>query len=311
MDFVRCAKLLSSVESPLHGAAIGTANLPLAKGQDYVFTYQHRVVADGSEDVDGSDCDILAVFDGHGSVKHPERDFMRILREAPLASLLLAADPVQSLVDYLRSFDEQYDCTMGAVGSIVRIFNDRIETFNVGDSATLVFIDGVLAYRNSAHNSVSPREVDRLKAWRDNGGCCHYSIEPGFAPGVVDGSTITCRPSHYTVFNQLDKHIKLAPSQSFGHHGITGYCPDTATIPYSPEQRVHVVLASDGLMDMVSCDGCDLDVLSSQSASELAAFAERRWKQSWRYVYQGKTIRDGYRFDDFDDIGVATWSLSP
>jgi len=313
MDFVnRLVQAQAQAEAPSSSLAstststssLSSVNLPLAKGQDFVFTCRHEG-DDGCID----SCDILAVFDGHGPVSNdPDLDFMHHLRAAPLHELLVAVDPVTALVDYLHGLGKNYDAAMGAVGSIVRIYRDRIETFNVGDTATMIFLDGALVYKNVGHCSNVPSELVRL---RETVGGGRFYIETSTKPAVVDDTKITIQSSPYTIFRHSSKPVKLAPSQSFGHHGITGYRPETATIAYSAEQRVHIVVASDGLMDMVSTDYApDLEALSVLSAVELGALAERRWKQPWDYVYNGKLVQSGYRFCDFDDVGIVTWTLN-
>lgn len=301
MDFIDRVAQTQALTSSL-SSSLSSVNLPLGKGQDFVFTCRHE----GDDGCDG--CDILAVFDGHGPVSNdPDLDFMYHLRAAPLSELLLAVDPVTALVDYLHGLGKNYDAAMGAVGSIVRIYSDRIETFNVGDTATMIFLDGALAYKNVGHCSNVPSELVRLREMV--GG--RFYIETSTKPEIVDDTKITIQSSPYTIFRHSSKPVKLAPSQSFGHHGITGYQPETATIAYSAEQRVHIVVASDGLMDMVSTDYApDLEALSVLSAVELGALAERRWKQPWDYVYHGKLVQSGYRFCDFDDVGIVTWTLN-
>ena len=302
MDFVNC-----SAQTWMHGATLSSVNLPMAKGQDFIFT--HHFSGAGAGATGCAECDIVAVFDGHGPLcDDPDLDFMHLLRAAPLHVLLLQLDPVTALVDYLHGLGKPYDAAMGAVGSIVRIYRDRIETFSVGDTATLIFLDGSLVYKNVGHCSNVSSELERLRETLGGG----FYIESSTKPAIIDDTKITIVSSPYTIFRHSSKPVKLAPSQSFGHHGVTGYRPEVATIAYSAgDQHVHIVVATDGLMDMVSTDyEPDLGALSVLSAVELGAMAERRWKQPWDYVYRGNLVQSGYRFPDFDDVGIVTWTLS-
>lgn len=299
---------MSLVSNTVHGATMDKVVLALGKDQDFVFTH-HYVSSDESG---GESFDILAVFDGHG-LKYEDgnaRYFMHYLRNAPLALLLSAADPVTALVDHLRQFEKKYDIFGGAVGSIVHIYSDRIVVFNVGDTKTLVFLDGSLAYINQGHTSQNPLEKERLSTTYFG----RTSTKSAHCPAVINSTDITMVNSTYTLFYHALATVNLAPTQSFGHHGVTGYDADTATIPYSPEQKVHVVVASDGLMDMVAMNSAeDIAFLSGSSAQEIGAFAQARWGQTWNYVYEGKVVQTGHQFpsDAHDDVGVITWTKMP
>jgi serine/threonine protein phosphatase PrpC len=295
------------VSNTIHGAALEKVTLSLGKDQDFVFTHHHVASSDGEPTFD-----ILAVFDGHG-VKYEdddERYFMYHLRNAPLDSLLSAADPVTALVDYLRQFEEKYDIMGGAVGSIVHIYPDRVVSFNVGDSKTLVFLDGLLVYSNQGHTGRNPLEKERLSKTHVG----RTRNQHSHCPVVLNSTDITMIHSSYTIFYHPLASVNIAPTQSFGHHGVTGYDPDTGIVPYTPEQKVHVIVASDGLMDMVSMTHIDdVDFLSRAGAQEIGAFAEGRWNQSWNYVFQGKVVQTGHQFprDSRDDVGVVTWTKMP
>lgn len=308
MEFQSVSKpAASSYVSPIHGATVNEMTNSLGKGQDYTFVHHHAATSDQDEDYD-----ILAVFDGHGTVYVPERDFMTYLRAAPLAELLCQEDPVAALAEYFRSHGSRYDIQTGAVASIVRIYKDRIQSFNVGDTKTLVFLDGHLAYSNVAHNAQNPAELARLNVSHLG----KVSKEASQCPRVLNAAEITMQRSDYILFHREPglQPVKLAPTQSFGHHDITGYAAEVSVIPYSPEQCVQVVVASDGLMDMVAMEFAeDVAFLATSSAQDLCAFGEQRWSQPWRYVYGGKLIQDGHSFprNNRDDVGVATWTYRP
>ncbi len=316
--FGRSLVTMEFVSNTIHDAALDKVMLALGKDQDFVFTHHYvpsgegESEGEGEGESEGESFDILAVFDGHGQKYEDtnERYFMYHLRNAPLAQLLSASDPVTALVDYLRQFEAKYDIMGGAVGSIVHIYSDRVVTFNVGDTKTLVFLDGLLAYSNQGHTSQNPLEKVRLSK-------THFGItctKPAHCPAVLNSTDITMVNSTYTIFYHPLAAVNLAPTQSFGHHGVTGYEADTCTIPYSSEQKVHVIVASDGLMDMVAMGSAeDMSFLSGASAQDIGAFAQARWGQSWNYVFQDKIVQTGHQFpsDAHDDVGVVTWTKMP
>ena len=289
------------------GAMMSHVELALGKGQDIALSFHHDGSGSGGESFD-----VIAVFDGHGTNLNGE-DYTKNLRRAPFRELLTAPDPVAAILEYDRNVQWKYDIQTGAVGSIARIYRDRVECFTVGDSRAMVFLDGQLAYKNEEHNMQNAVEAARLAEKIQSG---QIRTTKSQCPQVLNASNITMVPSSYTYFRVSNRvEVQLAPTQSFGHDGITGFVPDVAVIPYFEGQRVQVVVASDGLMDMVAADvPDDWSFLASACADEIGEFARALWSQIWNYyMYQGRLIQTGHQFPpgQRDDVGVAVWSYCP
>jgi len=311
--------VVNTPDALLHGATLTTSDLPLDKGEDFVYCMTHR----GTESQ--GDCDILAVFDGHGSSTGVlTRAFTYILKQSPLSTLLATENPMQSLITHFDGLKSEYGNLSGSTASIARIFSDRIECTNVGDSHTMVFIDGVLRYVNGGHCSSNPTEIERIRGMY--GSQFRFESRESWRQEVLSPTELTMVPSRRAVF---PNGPTLAPTQSLGHHDITGYAPDSMVIPYTDGQDVRVHVFSDGVADVFSLDHpADILFLSRANGAEIGAEAERRWRQEWIYVAPQRGIQPRSstwqeKRDDIlskispiitsfpdgscDDIGVASW----
>lgn len=301
-------------------------NLPDC-GQDRVMQW-HNDGSDGTEPFD-----LIAVFDGHGTIPVGDlpysKHFVNCLDELSQDTkcrIFTSNNPMEALIKYFSTTGKfLYHVRTGAVASIARIYNDRIETFNVGDATTMVFIDDKLAFINKHHNAENPEEAIRLKATFEPHG---YSIKLSEKLQVISPTNIKQVPSTYTTFYHTDAHGKrvetvLAPTQSLGHNDATGYDIAVDFIPYSRTQRVKVIVMTDGVMEMVYLPKDwdpfqelpdDLRFLTQADAPEIANWARSRWSQEWTTHVPGYAIGK-QRFEENkygqDDIGVATFSHFP
>ena len=79
-------------------------------------------------------------------------------------------------------------------------------------------------------------------------------------------------------------------SQALGHNGITGLVPEYYEHIFTDNDKIRVVIGSDGFWEQHIFDGpCQEDVdedllnLTTMSAKQLIDKMEARWKQSWKY----------------------------
>jgi len=108
--------------------------------------------------------------------------------------------------------------------------------------------------------------------------------------------------------------FNLSLTQSLGHHNFTGFLPEVVTVPFLPMDEVQIVIASDGLFDIIKDDdSSDLLLLATASATEIAEFAEKRWKQEWKYIPDIANPEEfSYtHFPGFDDVSVGVWKYTP
>jgi len=300
MDFVQRSSLQTPV-CTLPGATMTQAVISNGKGQDVVFL-GHHVAIEGLEG--DEDYDILAIFDGHGPMRDSENQFMVRLRTAPFADLLSDADPVAAVIGYFNTI--QYGIQCGAVGLIVKVYKDRVQGWSVGDCKGLVFLDGELVHQTQGHCSRNVAEMERVAAHNPR-----YRREPGKTLSAISPTEVTMIDNEYIVYPvPLFGTVKLAPTQSFGHHNTTGYDPETFVIPFTRDQRVQVALMTDGVADVTAWSSAeDLAFLSTATAPMVAEFAENRWKQPWTHIHAGLPYPLQYfPRDQYDDIGCVVWS---
>jgi hypothetical protein len=126
--------------------------------------------------------------------------------------------------------------------------------------------------------------------------------------------------AYYYVF---DNKLKIATTQAFGHGGITGYQPDKNIIHYQEEQKVRVVVGSDGFWDMIIKNPKYVEQqkiedetrdLINMNIEELSDKVLNRWKQKWTCYNEvnGRFTKefvyyDKYEPQDWDDCAVAVW----
>jgi hypothetical protein len=109
----------------------------------------------------------------------------------------------------------------------------------------------------------------------------------------------------------------LAVTRSLGHNRITYNQPEKHTIECSLDDKIKVLLFSDGVGDVIepTIPG-DLELLKTLSAEKIVDVAEKRWKQEWIYVTLD--ISDNYYIrktqfdkDGYDDCCCVSWNYKP
>jgi hypothetical protein len=180
-------------------------------------------------------------------------------------------------------------------------------------------MDDKLCYESTEHNLFNSAEQKRLQPLIDDHTITVEEVHT--IPHILTPQNITTQTKHYYNFNHT---YKLAMSQSLGHNNITGVEPERKIIPYTSQNKIRVLLMSDGLSDMICSDSepeyhekdiCSLSILSS---TELASLAEQRWKQDWNfYDKKEDELFTSYCFatpgsrSGFDDILVVTYDVWP
>lgn len=285
-------------------AVMNVSILSLDKGQDF------GLCGNGINSK-GEEFDWMLGCDGHGS-----NQIINLLRSLNWDLLMKQDDTLQEVIKIIDRCGFQYQST-GATYMEAKIFKDRIETCSVGDSKIMVFMDDKLCYESTEHNLFNSAERERLQPRMDDHSMTIEEVHT--IPYILTPDNITTQTKHYYNFNHT---YKLAMSQSLGHNNITGVDPERKTIPYTPQNKMRVILMSDGLSDMI-CSVTelvyyekDLSLLSSLSSRELALFAEQRWKQDWHfYVKKEDELFQPYCFatpgsrSGFDDVLVVTCDI--
>jgi serine/threonine protein phosphatase PrpC len=280
--------------------------LNLDKGQDF------GVHGKGTT-IKGEEFIWMVGCDGHGA------DYVvNILRGMNWGFIMSQDDSLKLVIDIIDSswtkYPERKYVSSGATYMEAKIFKDRIETCSVGDSKIMVFMDDKLCYKSTEHNFFNPLEKERLIDY-------DITLSTTVAPQVLTPTNITGTIKYYHTF---ENGTMLAMTQSLGHNHVTGIDAERKVIPYNSQNKMRVVLMSDGLSELLSTEPVyheqDLHSLAHLSSDQLASIAEQRWKQDWDYYakkedelftpYCFRTKPHSKR-SGFDDVLVLTCDILP
>ena len=253
----------------------------LGKNQDEAYTISDQTGSKG------------ALFDGHG-----DYSCIKTIRGANVPIILqLELDPLLTL-KLLTDDKNLVNRGSGSTAVYGYLSSSSVDISSCGDSKAYVFINGILVYTNIGHTWHNESERLRLE------GKVSSSNDPYIK--VIDDDTITQSQDGWRT--RFPGGLALAPSQSLGHHGITGYEPETTHIPFELGSLVRVVLVSDGVSDMLHKDSAKDNVaLLTLNAEDLAQYAENKWSKSWTVLMSSGKTYPNYHIprDQFDDISVV------
>jgi len=249
------------------------------------------------------DCHIIAAFDGHG------QDYaIESIRTMDLAHHFSQENPslsiqkeinAQTILPYAR-------LRSGSTMTYSKVSRNRdtnevtIGVHWVGDSPAWVFVNDQLVWDNTErlHKICNPNEAEIVKGYVN-------SILPsnsGFK--LISSEEIA---SHKGSYCQFDRGVKLAMSRSLGHDNVTPILTESHTIQACNTDKVRVVVASDGLGDMLDAAKIpeDLEMLKTANAEQLVEYVEARWKKEWNY----HGTRVSFPPRDYDDTSCAIIDL--
>jgi serine/threonine protein phosphatase PrpC len=279
--------------------------LSLDKGQDFGL-FGKAINSKGEE------FDWMIGCDGHGGDA-----VINLLRSLNWNTVMSQDDSLEEILRIIARCGRQYQST-GSTYMEAKIFKDRIETCSVGDSKIMVFMDEELIYESTEHNLFNPSEKERLQPSIDEGTLTVADVTT--IPYILSPTKITNQTKHYYTFS---KAYTIAMTQSLGHNNITGIQPERKVIPYTPENKVRVILMSDGVQDIICSEPeyypQDIHTLCHYSSSEIASMSETRWKQQWQFhINRDNETFMLYSFatphssrSGFDDVLVVTCDILP
>jgi len=275
------------------------ACIQLCNGEDYIAEGSCICLATGNS------FDYIAVFDGHGD---SSKIFMEAIRNLPLNEIMRTSDcPATYIQKYILQNYPYFPVRPGCTFTCVKIYPDRIDLTSVGDSNAFIYINKELIYKSVDHVITNPTEIERLKNLN-----IKYIVEKETCCKILSPTSIEMVDNK--VFRI--KFIKgvyefwLAISQSLGHKNITGIAPEKKSILFNPDDKIDIIVASDGLWDVFNPEICEEDrVLAlNATAQEIANEAEKRWKQPWDLHQDGIIYKDQtFPENGYDDVSVGVW----
>ena len=272
---------------PIH---IATATAQLCKGQDYVCSGHGK-----SSETDEA-FEWVMLNDGHGT--NSCINFVRAIPEEKKSELIGSPDPIQRLAGYIDESGcvRTYESS-GATAVIIKLYKDRAECINCGDSRCIIFKDGELIHVSKEHNSYNEEERTRMLKRG-------ITFQSSTNIKVVSDTMIASVPSEYAIFKN---GTMLACTQALGHNSKTGYDPSVFVLPLEENVSYRFVMGSDGLFDMVMMDNpCDMEKLKTATCQDICDWAAARWQQEWdARPSTGGNIKIKYDSHECDDVSVA------
>lgn len=265
--------------------------LQLCKRQDEVYTCE--TMLNWTEYVCG------AVFDGHGS----DMCINAIRRSAvPIKTLMTyCLDPISHIHDMLQQ-NKYIDIHSGSTANYARLSLTSVDCASVGDSSTLVFINGFLVYDFVPHNMKNPAEVARLA---EKG---VVLLQDSYMKLLGENRIIQATDGARAHFTKSG--LRLVPTMSLGHKNVTGMSIEYKHIDFEETDSVRVVMMSDGVRDMLYLDGLNDNIaIRTMTAEQLVGVANERYRQSWTMVHNGKDYANQkIPADQWDDCSVVILS---
>lgn len=277
------------------------SNRPLGKDEDYII--------EGSDlcPITGQNYDFIAVFDGHGDIN---KKFMKTIKELPINDIIREAEcPAKAIHKLL--LDKYFPVNAGTTFICAKIFSDNVKITSVGDSTAYLYVNNKLTYKTTEHLITNPAEKERL-----NSQSIKHIVKKDMNCHILSPTSIEMDAQNFykIIFIKDHNECCISMTQSIGHHGITGIEPETSVIYYNPEDKIDLIIATDGLWDVFNPETIEQDctMILNSSASEIVNEAEKRWKQPWDLhsdgiVYPGQT----FPLSNYDDVSVGVWHRLP
>jgi serine/threonine protein phosphatase PrpC len=289
--------------------------ISLGSGQDRVFTYKKN----DTQTLFG------VLFDGHGYNSYINKVDSLLSNENNIIELMNSENPIQWMIDHIP-FSSYKNILSGSTCSTIHLSPTKLITHMVGDSTIYVFCNGDLIYQSKNHNLLHVSNEKEKKRLYNNLSFLKYKKTTRMITiGKNDCETLQ---AHYYYFDD----IKLAMTQSLGHDNITGIDPEIFTYDIQPEEKIRVVVGSDGLWDVMNLSAIDnkpiddfpqelreyemmkrtsamddMNLIKILSGNELAKLAEQRWKQDWQLWYRKHKYDMPQKYLSYDDISVIVF----
>jgi len=293
------AMALGISDEDKHIVGITSTEIQLSKKQDYTVkgTYKNHET--------GEQFEWLALFDGHG-----HDVIIDAIRKIDLNQFVAHENPPKALQDYITEKKIlQSWVSSGSTMCLAKIYKDKIVCFSVGDSFLFVYEDGKKVYKNALHKWENLAEQQRLNTWD-----LQVRTEPSKGFTVLTPTTLTGKDCTYIKYGN---ERLLAASQAIGHNNMTGISPDIFEIEIKTGSFYRVLMASDGVFDVLMENEDENLGFSTKTSEEIAKFAEARWRQSWHLanpVNNSPILGSEFRFtapSHFDDISVGVVDIVP
>ena len=277
----------------MSGINFSNSTIQLNKKEDFSFSEKINdiiwlVVADGHSELSSDYYDIMVI----DYIKNI--NWIEFLSKNP-------NDPLHILQDLILQ-DINDSKSNGATITIVKIDtkNSNIKIWWKGDSTAIIYNNNKQIYKTANHNIFNEKEVKRLN--REN--IKYIRDKKGTNIKLLGGNKIKMvNYSSYIIYSNNDK---LNMTNTLGHNEVTGRYIEYYENNFNIDNHIKIIVATDGFWDMYYSDDDEPIILNAKDASELTKHAEKKWKQEWLQIWQGKEYLR--KFPNYDDVAVALFS---
>jgi len=255
----------------------------------------------------------IVVADGHG-----DNTVINYLRSLDWGMFLHDPDFYSTLCAGIKQLGDTF--SSGSTLSVVKIYTDYADCYWVGDSQIRIYKSLENIFESKNHDDENNEELERLKQPPGSSKTAPLVTpyrKPGWRPSAISTSStlpnaqgrITMRPSTYVIF--YNNTINM--TNSLGHNGITGKFISHARISLKPGFDYKIIVATDGLYDMVCWEDYIYLAHRDVDSMAIAKVAAERWQQIWEYLNPNITLvnqvgeETQFPPTNTDDIAVAVW----
>jgi serine/threonine protein phosphatase PrpC len=258
---------------------------------------------------EGESFQYIIVLDGHGDIT---RQMMPYVRGLDFDSIMCHKCPATYLNDLLNE-GNRFHIRAGCTFACAKIFDNRVESITVGDSNVYIYVNNELVYLSPDHNITNSEEIQRLEeagiTYKTQDDQTFKLISPTSLAPDMSQSIHFLTPTPY-IEPDTGCELFIAMTQTLGHHGITGLKPYRKTILFQDTDKVDVIVATDGVWDIIDPEliAEDKTMILQASAKDIAKEAANRWRQGWNYIYNGHTYPNTeFGPVGWDDISVGVY----
>ena len=252
----------------------------------------------------------IVCADGHGSnLPCYVTSVIGILRKLDWDDIVMCKSAEEFNTRLIHDNLKKYKTYLsGSTLSIVKIYSDHFDCYWIGDSEIRIYVNHSEIFKMNSHNHLNKSEMERIEKLEiDTRDSQNIQILDTKKLTMVDGG----KYFYYTFCDGCNM------TRFLGHNQTCKEFIEHVRVPRESNLKYKVIVASDGLWDMVADQNCiDINYLSSleNEAQKLVDFAYNRWTQEWIFEREnnaGEVIRSMEQFKpntiQIDDVCVATW----
>ena len=260
------------------------------------------------------------VADGHGQ---PGR-VISLLRKPDWARIAWLPRPVEHVVSLVRDLGETV--SDGSTVTIVRVRGASVQVFWLGDSSARIYRSGREVWRTTSHRANTKSEAEAcarrgalIRDRRSNGeAVTRLKVIKPFIATLEESRELMLGlradgMEELTVLSRSLGHLRRQTDGSLA--SVLGSVAQSHTVHAGAGEHVRVVVASDGLWDVMTPDDDRWLAKQGTTARLIVNLAKERWQQEWTYRTPGSKTRGDWsprdtraRLPEGDDVAVAVWN---